>query len=390
MKLDRILTGIGAVVCTSLLGTELSISPAIAQSSRPYIVLVNGWQNCCASGIADRFPPMNADIRRVPYSNFVEDGRSGNTSTDEKFLRDGADYINNQLDKSRPLILIGHSFGGDSVLKLLPRINRRIQFVAVIDPVTTGGFRNPLTRSLAVGSNVDYFFNRWQENVMFPNDFKTNGTIPCRAARCDQEAQNLARSEDGSTKTIECRWDEVTCPGFVAPNPLIGRPGRKGRKQVRTGHQDLPKDAYIQRILGERISSVLANFRPPVQPSQPSNSACVTVDSRSGWQHFNLPGSFTRVASISGGWSVDTRNYSPVGSSGHNGRDAEALAPYNQYKFDQRFPFGALLMGSGQGVLWVENPVSFTGSFGAVDMRINDADNALGDNGGSLQVCFGN
>lgn len=47
-------------------------------------------------------------------------------------------------------------------------------------------------------------------------------------------------------------------------------------------------------------------------------------------------------------------------------------------------------MGSGQGVLWVENLVSFTGSFGAVDMRINDADNALGDNGGSLQVCFGN
>jgi hypothetical protein len=124
--------------------------------------------------------------------------------------------------------------------------------------------------------------------------------------------------------------------------------------------------------------------------SNPSNSACVSVDSRSGWQHFNLPGSFTRVASISGGWSVDTRNYASVGSSGHSGRDAEALAPYNQYKFDQRFPFGALLMGSGQGTLWIQNPVSFNGSFGAVDMRINDADNALGDNGGSLQVCFGN
>jgi hypothetical protein len=148
-------------------------------------------------------------------------------------------------------------------------------------------------------------------------------------------------------------------------------------------------DAALQRFEQE-AQAIRQQQQQPQQPPQQSNSACVTVDSRNGWQHFNLPGSFTRVASISGGWSVDTRNYSPVGSSGHNGRDAEALAPYNQYKFDQRFPFGSLLMGSGQGVLWVENPVSFTGSFGAVDMRINDADNALGDNGGSLQVCFGN
>lgn len=131
-----------------------------------------------------------------------------------------------------------------------------------------------------------------------------------------------------------------------------------------------------------RYEAWVANVRNP-------SSSCVSVDSKRGWQRFNLPGSFTRVASISGGWSVDTRNYSPVGSSGHTGRDAEALTPYNQYKFDQRFPFGALLMGSGQGVLWIQNPISFNGSFGAVDMRINDADNALGDNGGSLQVCFG-
>lgn len=148
-------------------------------------------------------------------------------------------------------------------------------------------------------------------------------------------------------------------------------------------------DAALQRFEQE-AQAIRQQQQQPQQPPQQSTSACVTVDSRNGWQRFNLPGSFTRVASISGGWSVDTRSYSPVGSSGHNGRDAEALAPYSQYKFDQRFPFGALLMGSGQGVLWVENPVSFTGSFGAVDMRINDADNALGDNGGSLQVCFGN
>jgi hypothetical protein len=118
---------------------------------------------------------------------------------------------------------------------------------------------------------------------------------------------------------------------------------------------------------------------------------CVSVDSRQGWRRFNLPRNFTKIASISGGWSVDTARYTSVGASGHTGRDAELLTPYNNSKFDQRFPFGALLMGSGQGTLWIQSPSSFSSApFGAVDMRINDADNSLGDNAGALQVCFSN
>lgn len=49
----------------------------------------------------------------------------------------------------------------------------------------------------------------------------------------------------------------------MAPNPFIGRPGRKGRKQVRVSHQDLPKDAFIQKYLGNKIQQQLAAFRPP-------------------------------------------------------------------------------------------------------------------------------
>lgn len=242
---------------------------AKAQSNRPYIVLVNGWQNCCAWGIKDRFPPMNAEFRFVPYSNFSQGGNSGNTSDDSAFLRDGANFINNELDKNRPLILIGHSFGGDSVLKLLPRINRRIQFVAVIDPVRTGGLRASL-KNLRVPSNVDYFLNRWQENLPFPNDFGTNGSIPCDAKTCDQDSQNIARNADYSPVTTECRWDEVTCPGFVAPIPFV-REGKKGRKQVRVSHQDLPKDAFLQKDLGDKIKKQLASQL--VSTSAPSGAS---------------------------------------------------------------------------------------------------------------------
>lgn len=136
----------------------------------------------------------------------------------------------------------------------------------------------------------------------------------------------------------------------------------------------------------------LAQAPQPTPSPSPSPSACISVDSRrGGWQRFNLNGNFTKIASIGGGWSVDSRNYSPVGAVGHTGRDADLLKPYEQYKFDQRFPFGALLMNSGNGILHIQDSNSLSSApFGAVDMRINDADNALGDNGGSLNVCFGN
>ncbi|MCT7983507.1 serine/threonine protein kinase [Laspinema sp. A4] len=141
--------------------------------------------------------------------------------------------------------------------------------------------------------------------------------------------------------------------------------------------------------LEEQTTSPSA-YQPPVSVPESSRPYCVAVDSRKGWQKFNLPRSFSQVVSTSGGWSVDTRNYSPVGSFGHSGRDAEDLSPYSQYKYDQRFPFGALLMGNGEHFFWLPGSGSFTDSFNTVEMRINDADNSLGDNGGSLQVCFGN
>ena len=116
---------------------------------------------------------------------------------------------------------------------------------------------------------------------------------------------------------------------------------------------------------------------------------CVSVSSSQGWQRFNLSRIVSRVTSVNGGWSVDARNYGQVGSMGHTGRDAEVLSPYNQAKFDQRFPFGALLMSDSQGVMWIQGPTTFSAPLNVINMRINDADKSLDDNGGSLKVCFG-
>jgi hypothetical protein len=73
MKLGKILTKVSSVMFTSLLGTALLTRPAAVQSSRPYIVFVNGWQNCCSSGmnaLQNRLiNQMNAGRCRIKYES---------------------------------------------------------------------------------------------------------------------------------------------------------------------------------------------------------------------------------------------------------------------------------------------------------------------------------
>ena len=249
MQFRKALISFGVASALAVEAGLFSSRQAEAQSSRPYVVFVNGWQNCCAwagmLSLEERLiNEMNAESRRVPYSTFREGDRSNSTENDSAFLREGADFINNKLERNRPLILIGHSFGGDSVLKLLPRINRRIQFVAVLDPVSTGGFRSSLS---GVPSNVDYFFNRWQDNLPFPNDFKTSGSLQCSAKTCDQVKQKFAT--DADSKVIR-HWK-----------------GRiRGWENERSTHQGLPTDAGVQKWLGNVISEQLAAFKPIASP----------------------------------------------------------------------------------------------------------------------------
>jgi hypothetical protein len=279
MKLSRFLTTLGissVLVAAQVIGLP-NQKPKVAQaqsSPRPYVVLVNGYEDCCVWNAGNRGVYMGtvvnelqrqgAEFRLVPWDTFRDGaGQRSSTSNDAAFLRDAADFINNQLDRNRPLILIGHSFGGDSLLSLAPRINRRIQFLGVIDPTAAGGLREPVTRR-GVPSNVDYFFNRWQKNALnsdnvVPFDSRVvNGSISgCQARNCDQQEQNLARREDGSEIRVKCQSHEVTCKGY---NPIPGR--SNGTKAKRLAHNDMPLDAYLQRQMANRINQVLRASQP--------------------------------------------------------------------------------------------------------------------------------
>lgn len=231
-----------------------------ANPAPPLVVFVNGYEDCCAWGMGDVIEAMRshgAVLMGVPWDSFIQDAKQrGRTSNDGPFLQQGADFINNRLNPNSPLILIGHSYGGDSVLKLLPRIRRSILFVGVIDPVAMAGRRYPVTSHL-VPASVHYFFNRWQENRLataniVPFDSALSGLIgDCRARYCDQDSQNIARHADGSPLRDTCGWDEVTCPGYSLFPP------RRGHKQRRILHNSMPYDEHIQRQIIEKVFALL-------------------------------------------------------------------------------------------------------------------------------------
>ena len=276
----------GSLAISNFFQPNLGQVQAQSSSKEALIVFVNGSSDCCAGAmfkVINRVKPGNT-VWTTSYANFkdksttIQVPRVGlSTNADALFITEAAQVINSQ-PASRPIVLIGHSYGGDSILKVLPFITRRVQLVVVIDPVGTAGFRRVAT-SRVVPPNVDYFMNRWQENGLtgdniVPFDSRISGQILCQATKgCDQTAQNLVRNEDGSEKRVECGWEEVTCTGFQAPIPLIRR-GRKGTKAKRIEHNFMPEDAYIQKIVGDKVSEVLTSFRPIA--SSPSTSPTPT------------------------------------------------------------------------------------------------------------------
>lgn len=83
----------------------------------------------------------------------------------------------NQLPSGHKLILIGHSFGADSLLKVAEQVTRSIDLLAVIDPVAAYALRRTVVRR-PVPPRVRYFWNRWQQRAPWPLDFLRSGRIP--------------------------------------------------------------------------------------------------------------------------------------------------------------------------------------------------------------------
>ena len=217
--------------------------------------LVNGFRGCCIPKKVQKFlEEKGAKVYEANWNDIYRKRDPGSFTkpdqitynVDEYFIKQMQDAVKD-IPETTPLILIGHSFGGDSLLQVAKRIwPRRIAFLAVLDPVGRGGLRENVTRP--VPDNVDYFFNRWQQNPPLPPGIITSeklnlipfdslqpGKIKSKAGKSSQGKQNTEKTSDCQTKYRD--------PVKAIPQLLA--------------HSELPNDSCIQHkiigILRERI-----------------------------------------------------------------------------------------------------------------------------------------
>jgi hypothetical protein len=106
--------------------------------------------------------------------------------SDSQFVEEVSAFVN-ALPKDRKVILIGHSFGADSVMEVAPKLQHSILFLGAIDAVGSAGQRS-INVKRKVSANVEYFYNRWQNDKVFPFDYRKSGSFKnCSASlKCDQ------------------------------------------------------------------------------------------------------------------------------------------------------------------------------------------------------------
>jgi hypothetical protein len=248
-----------------------------------------------------------------------------NPVTDESFVDSLSSKLQNEYDDDDTIILVGHSFGGDSLLKVANRLQgkRQIDVLATLDPVGFGGLRDNLS---SPGSNVKYFFNRWQDIVPFPVDFPDSGRLASGATGslegdfqvASQSLQSTRKLADGSPDwhgptSLELAllagspqyfkttfYDPVTQWRDFEKYPL----GKTEAKSLT--HEYLPLDEYISKELIRVVSGVI--------PQKPVVDARVTLEGDTS------PDALNRV------FEGDVINLDASRSFDYNPRETEQLS----------------------------------------------------------------
>jgi hypothetical protein len=244
-----------------------------APDLRPYVVFVRGFQPPPGGNSYEPLgmqPVRNflgghgAEVRSVTRNCFVH-GAAQNTCgplNDAQFLQDIGNAVN-AVPLERPVILIGHSFGGDSLLKAVNgatgisrKITRPITALITIDPVGYGGRRRTVDNFYnAVPSSVDIFFNRWQRSDDPPYNFGDNGAVSCSAGVCSQAEQALQRDCGGAPLKDSYDPPDLPCPPWPLPCPPPTPPIEWDRKST---HGSLVDDAFLNRQIIEHLHNALS------------------------------------------------------------------------------------------------------------------------------------
>ena len=273
---------------------------------RRIAIFINGYQDCCSSGITDTknaFSEMGIDWFDNPWdsvypiSDRQEQINPGEVTTvgSERFRTQMTQYLSS-LPEGTEIFLIGHSFGGDSILHFLDNYQNyrtggkgavKIRLAAVIDPVGYAGTRANAV-SNTVGSNVEYFFNRWQTNNAPPVDFINNGgrIANCQAEVCDEKEHSTARNSDGTARKVNCGKLEVGCEGAKWITQGINSRYDPGRKNEPRRHNDMPTDDFIEAQIIDVVKGLVATARKTSSANQFIDTIDIPIS------QLNNPGSF--------------------------------------------------------------------------------------------------
>jgi hypothetical protein len=245
-----------------------NIQNELRNGKGPVVIFVSGFGGCGGDG--------NSCIARRLFHRFRENGivvydtewssvnAEDNFGSDKKFLDQMRLIILPSIPDSRPIILIGHSFGGDSALKaakVAKSLGKKIALLAIIDAVEIWG--NRTTQS--VSENVDYFYNRWTTNgTQFvprnvygfdvPRNPESSGKLnDCLARDCrDQHQQSVRRDANGNVRKNVGGLNKESLYHGVSPLDMIG-----------LGAAAIHDDTFIQQNLFELTNYIKLAVDPP-------------------------------------------------------------------------------------------------------------------------------
>jgi hypothetical protein len=84
------------------------------------------------------------------------------------------------IKPGRKILMIGHSFGSDTLLKVAQLIMpRKIAFLGVLDTIEKFGKRT----TKVVPSNVEYFYNRWTKYPSLPRNSPDRNRVKSKSKR---------------------------------------------------------------------------------------------------------------------------------------------------------------------------------------------------------------
>ena len=179
----------------------LSLPVPNANAAQAEAFLINGYFGCCIPDQVQRvlearkgssldkdgyllpwgFKGLGIPTRIGNWNNLFAPGDQTMFDNDEEFRIQMLKALSNG-NTNAPIILIRHSFGADSLVKVIkcesgqdsecvvrdrrtgqngePRQRRKVMFFGAIDTTGSGGFRT----KKAIPNNVNYLFNRWTKN----------------------------------------------------------------------------------------------------------------------------------------------------------------------------------------------------------------------------------